>query len=428
MLYVFDCVVACLSFAFARCVLLCGCSKSDYGAWKWGPGEWFTNEAEANGIAPSQTFKFYAISSKIATPFTNKDKDLIVQVRVRCNRSCGSVCVGVRKGVACLRHASPPPCGVLVSCPPRARACVQFTAKYEKNEYSFCGGGYIKLLPATLDPKEFNGDSEYQIMFGPDRCGYDVSRIHAIFNHEGKNLLKKDDIKLEYNDKDALTHLYTLIVHPDNTYEVLFDQTSKSKGSMIDGWAFEPKQIDDPTDKKPKDWVDEAKIPDPTDEKPEGYDDIPKQIPDPAAEKPDDWNEEDDGEWEAPTIANPAYKGEWKPKMIDNPAYKGVWKAKQIDNPKYKDNVYEYSNIGYVGLDLWIVNDGTIFDNIIITDSKEEADAHAAAHWAKIKKGEKEEKEAFDKKKKDAEEAAKKTETKDEDEDDEDEDDGADEL
>ena len=112
--------------------------------------------------------------------------------------------------------------------------------------------------------------------------------------------------------------------------------------------------------------------------------------------------------------------------MIDNPAYKGVWKAKQIDNPKFVDDVYAYDNIGYVGLDLWIVNDGTIFDNIIVTDSKKEADAHAAAHWKKITDGEKEAKEAVDKKKKDEEEAAKKA--AEGDDDDEDEDDEKDEL
>jgi len=347
-------------------------SKSDYGEWKWGPGQWFANEAEAKGLYPSQGLKFYAITSKIAEPFSNKGKDLILQ----------------------------------------------FTAKYEKNEYSFCGGGYIKLLPATLNPLAFNGDSEYDIMFGPDRCGYDVSRIHAIFGHDGKNLLKKDDIKLEYNDKNEFTHLYTFVIHSDNTYEVFMDQTSKSKGALHDHWGFEPKQIDDPTDKKPSDWVDEAKIPDPTDKKPEGYDDIPKQIPDPSAEKPDDWNEEEDGEWEPPMIDNPEYKGEWKAKMIDNPAYKGVWKAKQIDNPKYEADVYAYDNIGYVGLDLWIVNDGTIFDNILVTDSKKEADAHADKHWAKIKEGEKEAKEAFDKAKKDAEEKTKKADEDDDDADD----------
>ncbi len=165
---------------------------------------------------------------------------------------------------ACSLLAVPIPLSVFSRLRP---GFLQFTAKYEKNEYSFCGGGYIKLLPASLDPKEFNGDSEYSIMFGPDRCGYDVSRIHAIFGHDGKNLLKKDDIKLEYNDKNEFTHLYTLIVHPDNTYEVLLDQTSKSSGSLYDHWAFEQKQIDDPTDKKPSDWVDEAKIPDVNDKK-----------------------------------------------------------------------------------------------------------------------------------------------------------------
>jgi calreticulin len=29
----------------------------------------------------------------------------------------------------------------------------------------------------------------------------------------------------------------------------------------------------------------------------------------------EDWDDEDDGEWEAPTIPNPEYKGEWKAKM-----------------------------------------------------------------------------------------------------------------
>ena len=70
---------------------------------------------------------------------------------------------------------------------------LQFTAKYEKNEYSFCGGGYIKLLPEGTDLKSFDGNSEYSIMFGPDRCGHDVSRIHAIFNNDGNNLLKVFD-------------------------------------------------------------------------------------------------------------------------------------------------------------------------------------------------------------------------------------------
>lgn len=162
---------------------------------------------------------------------------------------------------------------------------VQFTVKHEKKDYSFCGGGYIKLL-SKLDQKKFGGDDEYSIMFGPDLCGYDVSRIHLIFNHEGKNLLKDEDIKLDYDDKDELTHLYTLIVEKDGSYQVLLDEKEKAAGKLEDGWAFPKKEIKDPKESKPKDWVDVKKIPDPADVKPEGYDSIPKEIPDPEAQKP----------------------------------------------------------------------------------------------------------------------------------------------
>merc|ERR1712224_859967 len=101
---------------------------------------------------------------------------------------------------------------------------LQFSAKNHLREYSFCGGGYIKLLP-TLDSAKFGGESPYSIMFGPDMCGYDVSRIHAIFtNKDGKTLLKSDEIKLEHADKNEFTHVYTLHIKSDGSYEVLFDE------------------------------------------------------------------------------------------------------------------------------------------------------------------------------------------------------------
>merc|ERR1712070_347961 len=68
------------------------------------------------------------------------------------------------------------------------------------------------------------------------------------------------------------------------------------------GDFLEPKQIRDPDEKKPEDWVDEAEIDDPEDKKPDGYDDIPAKIADPKATKPDDWDDESDGTWEAPQI------------------------------------------------------------------------------------------------------------------------------
>ena len=139
---------------------------------------------------------------------------------------------------------------------------VQFTVKHEKKDYSFCGGGYIKLLP-KLDQAKFGGDDEYAIMFGPDLCGYDVSRIHLIFNHKGENLLKDEDIKLDYDEKNEYTHLYTLIVEADGSYSVLLDSKEKSSGKLSEGWAFPSEQIKDPEQSKPADWVDVKKIADP---------------------------------------------------------------------------------------------------------------------------------------------------------------------
>merc|ERR1711998_744021 len=141
--------------------------------------------------------------------------------------------------------------------------------------------------------------------------------------------------------------------------------------------------------------------------KPEGHDDIPAKISDPKAKKPDDWDDESDGTWEAPQIDNPEFKGEWKAKRIENPAYKGVWEAKLIPNPKYAadDKLYSYEKFGTVGIDVWQVKSGTIFDNILITDDVDYATAHAEKTWKAQKDGEKAAKEKADEEKRAADEA-----------------------
>merc|ERR1712228_1152635 len=227
---------------------------------------------------------------------------------------------------------------------------IQFSAKYENHQYAFCGGGYIKLLPDGLKQETFGGDDEYHIMFGPDLCGYDVSHIHLIFNHKGTNLLKTDKISLEYSDKNEYTHLYTAVIKPDGTYEVFFDLESKAKGKLVD-----------------------------------------------------DWDDEDDGEWEPPLIDNPDFKGEWSAKKIDNPDYKGEWKPAQIANKDFEEGVQlaAYDSY-YAGYELWIVNNGTIFDNILVTDDFEYAKSQAEKLWRPTSKGEKEVKEKWDKENKPA--------------------------
>jgi len=244
--------------------------------------------------------------------------------------------------------------------------------KHEQN--IDCGGGYIKLLPATgVDQATFNGDTNYNLMFGPDICGSSTKKTHLIFTYKGKNHLIKKEIKCE---SDQFTHLYTLILHPDNTYEVQIDGKEVQKGNLKEDWdLLLPTEIKDPKSSKPADWVDEKQIPDPADKKPEGWDEIPKEIPDPAATKPEDWDDELDGEWERPTINNPEYKGEWQPKLIDNPAYKGEWVHPLIANPDFVDDndLYLYESNKYVGIEVWQVKSGTIFDNILITDDVAEA-------------------------------------------------------
>lgn len=121
-----------------------------------------------------------------------------------------------------------------------------------------------------------------------------------IFNYKGTNHLIKKNIACE---TDQLTHVYTLIVKPDQTYQVLIDGTKKESGSLLEDWDFLPaKTIKDPDVSKPTDWVDEALIDDPEDTKPADYDKTPKEIPDPEAQKPEDWDDEADGEWEVTDV------------------------------------------------------------------------------------------------------------------------------
>lgn len=61
---------------------------------------------------------------------------------------------------------------------------------------------------------------------GPDICGPGTKKVHVIFSYKGKNLLINKDIRCK---DDIYTHLYTLIVKPDNTYKV---KKVKNKSTM----------------------------------------------------------------------------------------------------------------------------------------------------------------------------------------------------
>ncbi|PIA29746.1 hypothetical protein AQUCO_05800088v1, partial [Aquilegia coerulea] len=309
------------------------------GEWNFTAGKWH-GDANDKGIQTSEDYRFYAISAGFPE-FSNKEKTLVFQ----------------------------------------------FSVKHEQK--LDCGGGYMKLLSGDVDQKKFGGDTPYSIMFGPDICGYSTKKVHAILSRDGTNHLIKKDVPCE---TDQLTHVYTFVLRPDASYSILIDNVEKQSGSLYSDWdILPPKKIKDPEAKKPEDWDDKEYIPDPEDTKPEGYDDIPAEIPDADAKKPEDWDDEEDGEWAAPTIANPEYKGPWKAKKIKNPNYKGKWKAPMIDNPDFKDDpdIYVYPKLKYVGIELWQVKSGTMFDNVLVCDDPEYAKKLAEETWGKHKDAEK---------------------------------------
>lgn len=320
-------------------------SDGSKAAFKHSHGQWFVDAEGDKGIQTSQDYRFYALSAKFPE-FSTLGKDLVLQ----------------------------------------------FTVKFEQQ--IDCGGGYIKLLKSDFDQANFGGDTPYHIMFGPDICGGE-RKTHLILGYKDKNYQSTKKFRV---DSDVFTHQYTAWIRANNTYQLLIDNIEVSKGALEDHWEMlPPKTIKDPEAKKPEDWVDEPTVVDETDKKPEGWDDIPEMVPDSNAKKPDDWSEED-GEWTPPLVRNPEYKGEWKAKRIPNPAYKGEWKHPMIPNPEYvaDPNLYAYEHVGGLGIEVWQVKSGTIFDNIWIGDSIEEAREFSKKTFEPRKNGEKAAKEAYD--------------------------------
>ena len=100
------------------------------------------------------------------------------------------------------------------------------------------------LLNYLYLTKVLNYNHRYSYLSGPDICGPGTKKVHVIFNYKGQNHLVKKDIRCK---DDVFTHLYTLIVQPDGSYEVLIDNESAQKGTLEDDWDFlPPKMIKDP--------------------------------------------------------------------------------------------------------------------------------------------------------------------------------------
>ncbi|XP_072976015.1 calnexin homolog [Typha angustifolia] len=369
--------------------------KDDYqGVWKHSKSDGH----EDFGLLVSEKAKKYAIVKEVDKPISLKDGTIVLQSEVR-----------LQNGLE-------------------------------------CGGAYLKYLrlqEAGWTPKGFDNESPYSIMFGPDKCG-STNKVHFIFQHKNPKTGKFVEHHLKFPPSvpsDKLSHVYTAILKPDNELKILIDGEEKKKANFLSADDFEPaliplKTIPDPDDKKPEDWDERAKIPDPDavkpddwdedapmeieDEeavKPEGWlDDEPEEIDDPDATKPEDWDDEEDGEWEAPKIdnpkceaapgcgewkrpmkRNPAYKGKWHAPLIDNPNYKGIWKPQEIPNPDYFElDKPDFEPIAAVGIEIWTMQDGILFDNILISDDEKVAGSYRDNAWKPKYEVEKEKQKADD--------------------------------
>merc|ERR1719421_1513730 len=84
-------------------------SGKEMGKFVTSAGKWFVDEEVNKGMQASEDMRFYSISAPLTKPSTSKGKSLVVQ----------------------------------------------FSAKIENHQYAYCGGGYIKLMPAGLKQETF---------------------------------------------------------------------------------------------------------------------------------------------------------------------------------------------------------------------------------------------------------------------------------
>lgn len=309
--------------------------RKDWGKFVLTPGLYYGDPEISKGIQTSEDGKFYALTTKFE-PFSNKDKVLVIQ----------------------------------------------YSVKYEQDIK--CGGAYVKLFDCSFNPKTFHSYKPYLIQFGPDICGF--KKIHVIFNYEERKLAMKRELSCK---DDRLTHLYTLVIKPDNSYLIKIDNKIERTGMLLEDWDFVPRRM-----------INDTKV-----TKPLGN---PKST-DLKDAKSHDWNQTDvefyfngeeqkNDDLKRPMIKN-SVNEEWKSKSTDSSNYKGQRLDHLSENHEHlsHSDLYRYDEICGIGFDIWQVESGTLFDNILITDDELEAEKHGNDTWGIIKEKEKLMKIKFDK-------------------------------
>jgi hypothetical protein len=153
------------------------------GHFGWGAGMYYGDWEAQMGLMTTEDKKYYQISADFNKTISTKDRKLIISYTIKMERDVGS------------------------------------------------GGGYIKLLPEGLDQEHFTSDDTYDILFGPDV----VHRLNA----QVKFIIRRGEEYFSMNETiycplDELTHMYTLIIRPDCTYEIQIDGKHITSGRIRD--------------------------------------------------------------------------------------------------------------------------------------------------------------------------------------------------
>lgn len=298
---------------------------------------------------------------------------------------------------------------------------IQYEVKSIKSHIT-CSGAYIKLFgPNYFDQNRMSNETNYVIMFGPDQCG-ETNKVHFILNHWNpihKKFEEKQLIDGPVAGLSTSSQIFTLIIKNTNQIEIRINGSPKFFGSFNSDFQppiNPPHEIEDPTDTQPSDWVEDEYIFDESVKKPDDWDetepefipdpnklnppegwlfDEPDLIIDPDDKKPDEWDESIFGEWEPrqisnpkckqspgcgkyqpPLIVNPKYVGPWEQPMQRNPDFKGKWRRRKILNPEFFEDkeIFNFAPLTGLGFDLWTVDAGIQFTNIIISDDVESVD------------------------------------------------------
>ncbi|PFH34029.1 hypothetical protein BESB_071810 [Besnoitia besnoiti] len=184
-----------------------------------------------------------------------------------------------------------------------------------------CGGGYLKLLqfPQKQHLREFNHLTDYLVMFGPDVCGR-RNQIHFILKIQNPLTGEWTEHHLQSPPKlqpSPFSTLLTLWIKPDDSFEILVDGVTVRTGSLLED--MEP----------------------------------PLQPPETLVVG----TAADDDEAASDRRGNKATAAS----SVKNPAYFKL------------EHAHRLRDVNAIGLELWTVEGGTAFDNLLLADSIEAA-------------------------------------------------------